>query len=84
MIGLLHFGLGRFLIHRGREQAAVVVPWLLALLAGAVAGALQSWVFGISLLFGLLAGVGFALMLVPISTATLVSDLQRRNESRKT
>jgi hypothetical protein len=84
VIGGIHFGLGRFLFRRALEQAAAILSWLLALLVGGAAGLVQSWILKISLVPGLLAGVAFALMLVPLSSGMLMSDLQRRSELRKT
>ncbi len=84
VIGAMHFGLGRFLFRRALEQTAAILPLLLALLAGGAAGLLQSWILKIGLVPGLLTGVMFALMLVPVSSGMLMSDLQRSSESRKT
>jgi hypothetical protein len=80
-IGLMYIELGRSFIRRGEDQAAIIIPWLLALLAGAIAGVLQSWILKLSMLPGLLAGLAFTLMLVTLSSSMLMSDLHRRNES---
>lgn len=79
-VGILHFVWGRRLAACSDDDLSVFVPWGLSFLFAAALGIVQARELGVRVWTGLVPGLAFPLVFVPITTHTLLRDEGLREE----